>query len=232
VLWERVAARWSDAVLCVSEGERSVGVAAGLTPTKLCVIPNGVPIPIEHDRGVARRRLGLDDAPLVVCIGRLARQKGQDLLLDSWRDVVRRSPTARLVLVGDGPERERLRAQDGAVTITIADGRRGVDDWLLAADVVVIPSRWEGMSLTMLDAMARARAVVSTDVSGSELLPHDARVPVDDAPALAESIAARLVDVSLREREGRANLDRVAELSVEQATAEVARLYKDVLARR
>jgi glycosyltransferase involved in cell wall biosynthesis len=88
------------------------------------------------------------------------------------------------------------------------------------------------MSLTMLDAMARARAVVSTDVSGSELLPHDARVPVDDAPALAESIAARLVDVSLREREGRANLDRVAELSVEQATAEVARLYKDVLARR
>lgn len=230
VLWERIAARWSDAVICVSEGERDAGVEAGVTERLLRVIPNGVPIPGESDQDGARRRLGLDDVPLVVCVGRLARQKGQDVLLDSWRSVVSRSPETRLVLVGDGPDRDRLRTQQQGVTI--ADGRRGVSDWLLAADVVAIPSRWEGMSLTMLDAMARARAVVSTDVSGSELLPPDARVPVDDATALAAAIAVRLADASLREREGRANLECVAALSIERATAEVARLYEDLLASR
>lgn len=74
------------------------------------------------------------------------RQKGQDVLLEAWDAVLRRVPEARLVLVGDGPDSARLRA--GAPRDVLFAG--ATDDavpWYQAADLVVLPSRWEGMAL-------------------------------------------------------------------------------------
>ncbi|MFV1959516.1 MAG: glycosyltransferase family 4 protein [Planctomycetota bacterium] len=69
------------------------------------------------------------------------------------------------VLVGDGPDRHRLQAQVPP-NVVFAGARSNVSDWLNAADVVAAPSRWEGMSLTVLEAMASGRSVVATDVPG------------------------------------------------------------------
>ncbi|WP_420713241.1 glycosyltransferase family 4 protein, partial [Streptomyces sp. Tu 6176] len=104
-------------------------------------------------------------APLVVCVGRLCRQKGQDVLLRAWGPVAERVPGARLVLVGDGPDHDRLRdlaPPSVAFTGAVADPL----PWYRAADVVVLPSRWEGMALAPLEAMACARPVVAADVGG------------------------------------------------------------------
>ena len=79
-------------------------------------------------------------------------------------------------------------------------------DWLAAADVVVVPSRWEGMSLGLLEALARGRSVVATDVAGSaEAIGDDAGavVPIGDRPALAAAIAARLQNSARRRRRPR-----------------------------
>ncbi|MFG3072483.1 glycosyltransferase [Streptomyces sp. NPDC048225] len=188
------------------------------------------------DPAGARLRLGVGpQTPLVVCVGRLCRQKGQDLLLDAWEAVLARVPGARLVLVGDGPDRARLAARAPAsvrFTGAVADAAA----WYRAADLVVLPSRWEGMALAPLEAMACGRPVLVTDVDGAReglppaLVPH-CLVPPGDPAALADAAAALLLDAPLRAslgRRGRAHV-RSAHDVRHTATA-VAALYGELLA--
>jgi glycosyltransferase involved in cell wall biosynthesis len=216
LLWERVGARWTHALVCVSEAEREQGVAAGIrAPWR--VIPNAVDIERfapagDEARRAARTELGLDAAPLAICLGRLSRQKGQDVLLDAWPSVLAAVPEARLVLVGDGPEREALVAR-AVPRVAFQPGIDDVRPWLAAADVVVAPSRWDGMSLVLLEAMATARCIVATDVAGAgeALGPDAAVVPAGDPAPLAGALAARLGDPGLRAAEAEANRARAEE---------------------
>ncbi|PYC65766.1 glycosyl transferase family 1 [Streptomyces tateyamensis] len=203
--WERYAARWAAAVLCVSERERADGLAAGIEAA-YTVVPNGVDLAYyaPAERRAARLSLGLDlSGPLAVCVGRLCRQKGQDLLLAAWPDVLCAVPGAQLALVGGGPDQQALQARARALPEPyrvrlvgdVADPR----PWLAAADLVVLPSRWEGMALAPLEAMAMARPVLLADVPGArEQLPaaerESALVPVEDPAALAGALAAALAD--------------------------------------
>jgi glycosyltransferase involved in cell wall biosynthesis len=240
VAWERFAARWAAAIVCVSEGERERGAAAGIR-ARWRVIANGVDLR-EHepatdgDRIRARERLGLGAGPpLVVCVGRLSRQKGQDVLLDAWPDVLRRVPSAHVALVGDGPARDEL-VQREIPGVSFAGNRSDVGEWLAAADVVALPSRWEGMSLAMLEAMACARSVVASDVSGvRDALGSDAGavVPVEDAQALADALANRLLDPGRTETEGRAGRARIeASHDIRKTTEAIAKLYLELMPSR
>ena len=206
--WERFAARWAAVVVCVSQDERARGESLGIR-AEWSVVPNGVDVSEltpagEAERSEARARLGLGSGAVVLCIGRLTRQKGQDVLLDAWPDVLARVPEAELVLVGDGPDRAHLVARR-VQGVSLVGARDDVADWLAAADVVALPSRWEGMALTMLEAMARGRSVVATDVSGArEALRGEAGavVPREDPAALAEALVTRLLDRELATTEG------------------------------
>jgi glycosyltransferase involved in cell wall biosynthesis len=247
--WERHAARWAHRVLCVSEDERRRGEAAGV-PGRWAVVPNGVDLRRHPEPGaLARRRArallaaapDLADrvgdpgawarAPLVVCVGRLARQKGQDLLLRAWPAVAARLPGARLALVGDGPEEAALRraAGPGVLFAGPADDPR---PWYAAADAVVLPSRWEGMALAPLEAMAAGRPVVLTDVGGArECLPPGhaphCLVPPEDPAALARALLGLLADGATRRALGRQARDHVhAAHDVRRTAAACLALYR------
>ncbi|MBT2410261.1 glycosyltransferase [Streptomyces sp. ISL-12] len=236
--WERWGARWAARVVCVSEAERLRGVRAGVR-ARWAVIPNGV----DTDRfrpapaAAVRPRLlpGVPaDAPLVVCVGRLCRQKGQDVLLAAWRRVLARVPGARLVLVGDGPDRARLAASAPA-SVLFAGGVPDAAPWYRAADLVVLPSRWEGMALAPLEAMACARPVVVTDVDGAReglppaLVPH-CLVPPEDPAALADAVAALLPDPAVRARLGlRGRAHVVSAHDVRRTAAAHAAVYRALL---
>jgi glycosyltransferase involved in cell wall biosynthesis len=208
--WERYATRWATGLVCVSESERDLAERFGLVaPT--AVVPNGVDVTVfrpqgERDRVAARKRLALEDVPTVVCVGRLTLQKGQQDLLADWPEIRAAVPEAQLVLVGDGPDRRALARQAaGLEGVQLVGARSDVPFWLAAADVVVIPSRWEGMTLVPLEAMACARSVVATDVAGIvDSVPESAGeiVPADDGPALIEAVVRRLTDSELTEEEG------------------------------
>jgi glycosyltransferase involved in cell wall biosynthesis len=211
--WERLGARWADAIISVSEGERTRGLARGIRG-RYRVIPNGVDITRfaqagEPDRSAARERLGLGAQPLVVCVGRLSRAKGQDVLVESWATVRREVPEAELALVGDGEGMEELRRRADP-SIRLVGHRDDVMDWLAASDVVAVPSRWEGMSLGMLEAMATGRSLVVTDVPGAREAVDGtgAIVPSEDPAALAAAIAERLLDPTKRQIEGTAAAER------------------------
>ncbi|WP_329133824.1 glycosyltransferase [Streptomyces sp. NBC_01476] len=239
--WERYATRWTDRVLCVSAAEREAGLRHGLRAA-WSVVPNGVDtthFTPAADPGSVRAGLpalaGLPPgAPLVVCVGRLCPQKGQDVLLRAWPEVTARLPAARLALVGDGPDRGRLlRAAPPGVTFAgpTADPRA----WYRAADLVVQPSRWEGMALAPLEAMACGRAVLLTDVAGAResLPPADTAtglVTAADPAALARALVRLLGDPPLRAAVTARAVAHVRDRhDVRRAAAAVSALYRDLL---
>jgi len=232
IAWERLGARWAHALVCVSDAERQRGVDVGIS-ANWQVVPNGVDVEAyaeatDEDRRATRGRLGLADGPLVVCVGRLSRQKGQDVLLAAWPSVRARVPEGRLALVGAGDEEDALRAQADD-SVHFAGQRDDVKDWLAAADVVVLPSRWEGMSIGLLEALASGRSVVATDAAGSREAIGDeagAIVATEDPPALAEELARRLLDPELAAAEGKAGRRRAETLfDVRKRTGRIAELY-------
>jgi glycosyltransferase involved in cell wall biosynthesis len=229
--WERAGARWADVVAVVSDEERCTGERAGVR-ARWELLPNGVDLgrrPAPGDRDASRRVLAQPQVPLAVCVGRLCRQKGQDVLLEAWPRVRTGVPEARLVLVGDGPDRPALqRARPDGVELVgdVADA----GEWLRAADVVVLPSRWEaGLSLVAMEAMALGRSVVASRVAGTTDglgAGAGAVVEIDDAPALAAAVLERLRDPGLAAREGAAGRRWVEEHhDLHRTTARAADLY-------
>jgi glycosyltransferase involved in cell wall biosynthesis len=209
--WERLATRLADAVVCVGDGEAAVGRAEGLTGP-LRVVRNGVDCarfsPADA-RSARQARTALDlpaDGPIVLCPGRLSRQKGQDVLLAAWPGVLARSPGATLVLLGDGEMTAELRtvATPGVRFVPAATDLR---PWFAAADVVAMPSRWEGLPLVALEAAASGRAVVGSAIPGlTEVVTPETGelVPPEDPAALTEALAGLLNDPDLAHRRGAA----------------------------
>ena len=157
-------------------------------------------------------------------------QKGQQDLLADWPQVRARVPEAQLVLVGDGPDRRALeRLADGLDGVLFAGARTDVPLWLAAADVVVVPSRWEGMALVPLEAMACARSVVATDVNGVvDSVPPGAGaiVALDDSAGAGRGAGRRLDDPALAEEEGWRGRSHVeTHHDVTTSARELARVY-------
>lgn len=213
VRWEAFASRWTHQLVCVSDDELASGREAGVTaPAE--VVCNGVDTTRlrPEDRIAARQRLGLPDRPTAVCVGRIAPQKGQDLLLAAWPAVLAEVPDAQLVLVGDGPMRTVW--QQDQESVRWWGHSDDVEAFYAAADVVVLPSRAEGMALVPLEAMACGRSVVAFDVDGvrQSLGPAGVIVPKEDVAALGRELAARLAYPSLADGEGRTGRRRAETL--------------------
>ncbi|RUL83113.1 glycosyltransferase [Tautonia sociabilis] len=203
---DRATTRLAAGSVCVSEGVRRFTERVGrIDPRRLVVIPNGIdPGPIDASSIVDRSAIGVPaDATLALFVGRLGEQKGVPTLLEAASRVVEARPDWHLAIVGDGPERDRL-AGSGA-SARIPDGRLhwlgrrdDVPGLLKASDLLVLPSRWEGMPNVVLEAMAARRAVVATAVEGTEDLVEPGRtgwlVPPGDPAALASALIEAAAD--------------------------------------
>lgn len=171
--------RWT-----LGQAQASIGVCNALAdtlrgwgadPSRLHVLRNGVDLQRFRpmDRQQARDRLGLVGAPLLLSVGNLVEVKGHDLTIDALSLLVQNHPEARLVIVGDGPLRERLQSHAtscGLASKVAFVGRVANDllaDWYSAADTLVLSSRSEGWANVLLESMACGTPVVATDVGGS-----------------------------------------------------------------
>ncbi len=212
---ERILAHCCDAIVAVSDREAAEGRAVlGAGGDRVTVIHNGVDRDHFTPEGPrADRDLG---APLVVCSGRFSEQKGQDVAIRALARM--RHRTARLRLVGEESQSGLTTHLEGlAASLGVADRvewRGHVADTapeLRAADVVIAPSRWEGMSLAILEAMACGAPIVVTDVQGSESVRGAGLiVPPDDPGALADAVDGLLDDDAWRRRLGVAARERSA----------------------
>ncbi|HUY92762.1 MAG TPA: glycosyltransferase family 4 protein [Pirellulales bacterium] len=197
----------ADAFVAPSPAIERELIAAGYPRPRIHYLPNGVAIPpprTAEARLEARAALAeidpalwLDaDAPLAVYTGRLHDMKGLEHLVAAWPEVLRRRPQARLWLVGEGAFRERLTALIGNLglngRVLLTGAFDDVEDFLVAADLFVLPSLEEGMSLALLEAMARGLPVVATKIPANEVLVEDGRhgrlVPTRDPAGLAAAV--------------------------------------------
>ncbi|AOY93024.1 glycosyl transferase family 1 [Cupriavidus sp. USMAA2-4] len=197
----RVTDRWANLTTHVSPQGRLAMVSAGAVPAaRIAVMPNGIDTslfrPDPAARSDARAALGLSgDTRLLLNVGRLAREKAQTVLIDAFARLLSEPGThARLMIVGEGPERPALEQRicqhrlDGLVTL--AGVRHDVPALLNAADLFVLSSEIEGMPLVVGEALSCGRPVVSTDAAGvAELLGECGEiVPRGDVPALAAAM--------------------------------------------
>jgi glycosyltransferase involved in cell wall biosynthesis len=206
-VFERYMATSCARIIAVSEREFDAGRRVLGPDTSLQVIENSVDTRRWHPDGPAATRA---DAPLVVCVGRLTMQKGQDRLIRALAEMS--TGDVRLRLVGDGECRgmlERLAVELGVEDRIEFLGAGDPSPHYRAADVVAVPSRWEGLSLVLLEAMASGSAIVATPDGSSGLL-SSVGIEVaggcesDVVRGLADSLDLLMNDEPLRLRLGNA----------------------------
>ncbi|HEY7694383.1 MAG TPA: glycosyltransferase [Gaiellaceae bacterium] len=214
-------------------------VAEGLSAAGLDVrstIVNGVgPPPAPAARQELRAEWGLSpERPLVACVGRLVPVKNHALALDA----LARVPEADLVLVGEGPLLEELRARaerNGLRGRVVFAGLRPDARALIgAADAVLLPSRSEGLPLAALETLVAGTPLVATDVRGlRELLTDgaDALLVAPDAPeAMAEALRRALFDADLRASLAEGARDTAARYGEQAMVSDYLRLYEELSA--
>jgi glycosyltransferase involved in cell wall biosynthesis len=240
---DRMVSRFVDRVIAVSEAARAFLVGSkGYAADKIVVVRNGRDLSTFRPgagRDALRKELGLDRVvPIVGVVGRLEAQKGHAFLLEAWPSVVAEFPDARLLVVGDGSLRPCLEARTGELgvgeSVIFAGFRADIPRVLDAIDVLVLPSLYEGMPLTAIEASAMGRPVVATAVDGTPEVIREARtgrlVPPANPVALSRAIRSLLRDPLGAQRMGRAGRDFVVDrFDLDRQVASTARVYRELV---
>ena len=187
----------ADALVAISPAVRGELVAGGYDPTRVFDLPNGVPVP-----ETPWQPRGDPDSLRAAFVGRLAPEKGLDALVDAWPVVLEQRPEARLTLIGEGPERPRLAGRIARLGLGRSIDLPGVSpdpsSLLRESDLFVLPSREEGMSIALLEAMALGIPSVASAIPGNLALMtegvHGRLAPPDDPPSLARVILEHRAD--------------------------------------
>lgn len=239
----RRALRGAARVIAVSEAMARDLVALGIPREKVTVVLTAIdPLPPPAlPRAELRARLGLPaDRPLALFLGRLSPVKGPDVLIDAVRLLRDRQPEACFVLAGDGqlraPLEEAVQAQglQGQVMFAGFVARENVADYLAASDLLVLPSRSEGLPHAVLEAMAFSLPVVASAVGGVPEAVSDgvtgALVPPEDPRALADALESLLADAERRAAMGAAGRQAfdAREHTWDRVARELEAIYLDV----
>jgi glycosyltransferase involved in cell wall biosynthesis len=243
--WRRRAAlRWvfrrSNAVVAVSQSTKAqLDRDLGIAPELIRVIRNGVPVRMGQGDGI-RREFGVrEDETLILAVGNLLERKGHIYLLRALQRLVEQGLPVpwRLAIAGgrSGDERPKLDAfiaEHGlSDRVDILSHRNDVPDLLAAADLFVMPSLWEGLPLSVLEAMLMGVAVIASETSGiPEAIAnekHGLLVPPGDVERLSEALGRLLRDPELRAKLASGGRTRaLAEFTIDAMADAYEALYR------
>jgi glycosyltransferase involved in cell wall biosynthesis len=240
---ERVAAKWTDRIVTVSELDRSKGLAAGIGSLELYSVIhelNDLEPFLGADDAPATSRAGLGlptDAPVIGTVGRLSDQKDPLTFVRAAAAVVTEIPEARFVMVGHGPLRsqvERLVGDLGLGDRFLLTGvRADVPAILRSFDVFLLTSLWEGMPLVIPQAMAcRVPVVVSTADGNRELIrdgDNGLLVPLNSPEQFARGVVRLLLDQDLRDRVMDQGIQTAKDFTLAHTIPQLESLYLDCL---
>ena len=212
----------ADLVVAVSRHVMNDVIANGRGRRETIAIPNGIDLE-AFDRAAAEpagQSAGDPGGLVIASVGNLNRIKGHEYLLRAMPQIVRRAPNSRLVIFGEGAERERLeqlaRSLGIADAISLPGSVTNIPARLQQVDLCVQPSLQESFGIALLEAMAAARPVVASAVEGIPEVVVDGTtgllVPPRDSAAIAEAACSLLEDGDRRTALGRSGRARVAEL--------------------
>ncbi|HYN87806.1 MAG TPA: glycosyltransferase family 4 protein [Ardenticatenaceae bacterium] len=230
--------RHVDAFVAISQEIAAELAAIGIPAERRPLIPNGVDAerftPLAPDRRAElRAALDLPDVPIVLFSGRLTPEKCADRLVTLWPSVRAAHPDALLLVVGGGPQEPVLRQLAGP-GVRFAGRVDDVVPYLWAADLFVLPSATEGLSNSMLEAMAVGLPAIATAVGGApDVIAHGDNgwlIPPNAPGALEEALLTILGDPGLRVALGRRARQRVAsDYSLSTTATRLRALYDQLL---
>lgn len=231
----QLATRYTDRVVAVSADAADYARRIDRVPEhKLQVIHNGIAVP-----DAPRATTGQHPTPRLVHVARLNRIKDQETLLRATRLLVDRLPGVTLDIVGDGPMNQILRGVASQLhlddVVRFHGMRDNVADYLASADLFVLSSLSEGVSITLLEAMAAGLPVVATDVGGNREVVVDGQtgrlVPVGAVEQMAATMRDLLTDPTRAREMGAAGFARVrAEFNIENTAQRYLDAYGELLA--
>lgn len=240
---ERLAVRWTDGLIVLNREDFERAKRMRFVEGENVFLVHGVGVDLEafkpdpRARDRIRSELGLRADDLVaLCVAEFTPTKNHRQLLLAWKRVAKEEPSAQLLLVGNGRLRQREESRvirDQVRNVRFLGFRRDVPSLLAAADLLVLPSRREGLPRSILEAMAVGLPVVATDVRGCRDLVEHGRngllVKVGDVEGLAQAIVTLLGDRELRERMGREGRTKVEAYSLDRVLEETAAIYRRFL---
>ena len=246
----RLAARMCTLFICNSSAtERSWFGSAGIfsgsvkTERRHCTIFNGVDekaigrLSSSVNKTAAKKKLGVGREKIVGVVGRLRSEKGHEFLFRAMAQVLTAYPSVRLLVAGDGPERDLLTALAKELGIeknivwTGTKTQKEIFSLYGIFDLVVVPSQFEGFSLTAAEAMAAEIPVVASDVGGLRDVVDDQEtgllVPYNDTERLQRAILQLLRDEELSDNMGAAGRKKVKrQFSMEQYQRSLLAAYR------
>ena len=235
---QQVIASGVDRYIAVSQHvARRLRQSFALSAPKLCVVPNSVflaPFVRPVDAELRAKLIGTNARYFILTVARLDKQKGLEYLLEAAALV----PETIFVLAGAGPERPALEAQTRALglnnRVVFLGYRDDVDNLLASCDLFVLPSLFEGLPLSVLEAMAAGKPVVATAIGGTDETIIDGEtgllVPPADPAALANAIRRLLADPILSRRLGTAGRARVhQQFSAQNMVRRITEIYDEIL---
>jgi L-malate glycosyltransferase len=241
-VFNRLLLRRRDRVVGVGEAVRQALVAnEGIPAQRTAVIYNGIPLNTFYradsvERAAVRREIGLDENALaIIQVARLDHLKDHRTAIRTIARVVAQCPHAKLVLVGEGPERGAIEAEIARLGVgehvRLLGLRQDVARLLAAADVCLLTSISEGIPLTLIEAMAARLPVVATNVGGVDEVVDAPRTgllgPSGDDEALATAVLELAADADRRAAMGERGFRRAHELFSEvQMHAAYAGLFR------
>ena len=199
-----------DAFIVISQEIDRELSGIGVSPEKRIFIPNGVdlarfaPLPLDQ-KTTQRKLLNLPDGLLVVFSGRLDPEKRVEILIELWPTILERHPEASLLILGTGSDETKLRKLAGA-NVIFGGNVEDVGPYLASSDIFVLPSSTEGLSNSLLEAMACGLPVIATSVGGAtDLISSDQNgilIPPENKLALKNALYLLLSDPEKRAKFG------------------------------
>lgn len=234
--------RWADAYVSLSREIEEELIAAGFEKNKIVHIPNGVdtktfyPVKDLREKRHLKSELALPDKKIISFVGRLDPQKRVGMLIDIFKDVHNACKSAYLIVIGDGPEKEKILKRSDE-NIFYLGTVKNVAEYLRASDMLVLPTLSEGMSNVILEAMATGLPVISTNVSSNPEIIEDGidgiLLEVEDKEGLKEKIIKLMLNETFAQKIGQNARKKILEqFSMESIAAKYREIFEKIANRR
>lgn len=245
-MFRKIFPCWGEACIAISEAVREHLVNdLGLRKEKIAVVHNGVEVArfspdkfSQTEKEKFKKNYGLKSGPIIGTVARFSSVKGQRYLILAMKRILKSIPEAQLLLVGDGPERERLvnQVKELGIENSVVFSHSTFDTTipLSIMDVFAFPSLMEGLGLAIIEAQAMGLAVVASNVGGIYTLVKDGingfLVRPREPKALAEAVHRLLKEKNLAGEFGRRAREQARkEFNLRRMVNDIEQVYKDVL---
>jgi len=237
--------KYCDIYIAISLQLREELINSGFDENKIYNIPNGVdshlfrPVNVQKKENI-KSQLSLSSQNIVTFVGRLVQRKGIDILLKSWPKVLKKFPNSHLIIIGSGPNEKSFKILSKVINCENSVSFKGNIDniipYLQCSDIFVLPSRSEGLSNALLEAMATGLPVIATNIGGTlDIIKNGYNgiiVKKEDPKQLSEAIIKILKDKDLAEiLRKNARKSAIKNYSLQSISEKYIEIYKYLLAK-